>query len=125
MNRQGTEAETIRRLEERLLPSGVRRSVEDALKLLADEFIEYGWSGGIYNKKQVIKGLQDEDLVKISISDFAVTVLASDVILATYRAERHESDGRKRYSLRSSIWKFIDDGWQVVFHQGTPTSVEK
>jgi hypothetical protein len=22
-------------------------------------------------------------------------------------------------SLRSSIWKFMDDRWQMVFHQGT------
>jgi len=120
-----TEAETIRKLEERLLPSGVRRSVEDALKLLADEFIEYGWSGGIYDKKQIIEGLQGEDHVKISISDFAVAVLASSVILATYHAVRHESDGRKSYSLRSSIWKFVNGRWQVVFHQGTPTIGEK
>ena len=65
--------------------------------------------------------LQSEGLVEIFLSDFEAKSLASGVILATYRAVKHESDGRRSYSLRSSIWKLIDGRWQMIFHQGTPT----
>nr|WP_242876402.1 DUF4440 domain-containing protein [Desulfosporosinus hippei] len=56
------------------------------------------------------------------IEDFQVKVLATDVVLATYRAVKtNESREEMRNSLRSSIWKFIDGRWQMVFHQGTRT----
>jgi len=121
MRKQNTEAETIRKLEEQLLKPSVRGSAQDISVLLADEFIEYGSSGQIFDKKQVIEGLQSEGLVEISLTDFEAKPLASGVILATYRAVKHERDGRKSYSLRSSVWKLIDGRWQIVFHQGTPT----
>ena len=121
MKKQSTEADTIRMLEERLLQPSVRRSAQDISKLLADEFIEYGSSGQIFDKKRIVEGLQSEDLVEISLSDFKVKTLASGVILAIYRARQRESDGRERHSLRSSIWKLIDGRWQMIFHQGNPT----
>ena len=111
----------IRKLEERLLKPSVRRSVQDVSELLADEFIEYGSSGYIFNKKQVIEGLQGEDPVEISLSDFKAKSLTSGVILVTYRAVKHGPSEQKTYSLRSSVWKLIDGRWQIVFHQGTPT----
>jgi hypothetical protein len=40
----------------------------------------------------------------------------------TYRVIRQgTADEPPIYSLRSSIWKLIDDRWQMVFHQGTLT----
>jgi hypothetical protein len=30
----------------------------------------------------------------------------------------------ERHALRASIWKCSPDGWQIVFHQGTPTTPE-
>lgn len=109
----------IRKLEERLLKPSVRHSEQDVSELLADEFIEYGSSGHILNKKRAIEALQTEAPVEISLSNFKVESLAFGVILATYRASKHEPDGHKTYSLRSSIWKLIDGRWQIVFHQGT------
>jgi len=111
----------IRKLEERLLKPSVRHSVQDVSELLADEFIEYGSSGRIFTKRQVIKGLHSEDPVELSLSDFKAKSLGVGVILATYRAVEHEPDGQETYSLRSSIWKLINGRWQVVFHQGTLT----
>ena len=34
-------------------------------------------------------------------------------------AEKLNED--KKYSLRSSIWKYYDGKWKMVFHQGTLT----
>ncbi|WP_417021040.1 DUF4440 domain-containing protein [Candidatus Phyllobacterium onerii] len=44
----------FRALEEQLLDSSVRRSVKTVASLLADEFIEFGSSGAVYNKHTVI-----------------------------------------------------------------------
>ena len=115
----------IRKLEERLLKPSVRHSVQDVSGLLADEFIEYGSSGRIFTKKQVVEGLQSEGPVELSLSDFKAKPLASGVILATFRGVKREPGGQKSYSLRSSIWQLIDGKWQIVFHQGTPTKDEK
>ncbi|MFC1954572.1 DUF4440 domain-containing protein [Chloroflexota bacterium] len=111
--------ETIRTLEEKLARSSVRNPVQDISELIADEFIEYGSSGRIFDKSQVIEGLQSREPVEIILSDFDVKSLASDVILATYRAEIHQSDERIKHSLRSSIWGFTEERWQIIFHQGT------
>jgi len=114
-------AEIIRTYEEKLLHASIRNPMQDIPELLADEFIEYGSSGRIFDKKQVIEGLQSREPVVIFLSDFEVRSLGSEVILATYHAEKHEPDGRKIYSLRSSIWKQAEGRWQIIFHQGTPS----
>lgn len=31
----------------------------------------------------------------------------------------NESREEKKYSLRSSIWRYFDDKWRIIFHQGT------
>lgn len=51
--------------------------------------------------------------------DFNVKLLASDIVLATYRTLRNKDSN---LVLRSSIWKNIQGHWQLIFHQGTPTN---
>ncbi|MBT3362619.1 MAG: DUF4440 domain-containing protein [Chloroflexi bacterium] len=121
MNNRNTDEDTIRQLEQRLLQPDVRRSAKDVSELLADDFIEYGSSGRVFDKKQVVEGLQGEDPAQLAMSDFEAKTLAPGVVLATYRATRHNPDGQTSQSLRSSIWKLIDGRWQITFHQGTPT----
>jgi hypothetical protein len=110
----------LRELEERLLQSEVRRSADYVGALLADEFIEFGSSGRVFNKQQIIDNLTDEPQIRRSLVDFKTLPLAPGLVLATYRAVRHGGPGEPPiYSLRSSIWKLIDDRWRMVFHQGT------
>lgn len=109
----------IRQLEEKLLQQNVRKSESDVYALLADDFIEYTSSGHIADKNKTIQGLLNEQPSQITLSDFKARFLAPNIVLATYRAVKTESDGKKSCSLRSSIWKMIDDSWQLVFHQGT------
>jgi hypothetical protein len=70
----------FRQLEERLLNSEVRSSGDELSRLLADDFIEFGSSGAIYNKQQIIGSLAREQLMEWSIADFSVRVLADDVV---------------------------------------------
>ena len=59
----------FRELEERLLQPDVRSSAEEIAKLLADEFIEFGSSGRVFNKDHVIEALRDEQPEGLSLSE--------------------------------------------------------
>jgi hypothetical protein len=99
----------------------VRSAPEKLSELLSEDFIEFGSSGQAYDKQQVIEALQRESGEGIFLQDFEVRSLASGVALATYRTGKSSgNDQNVIYSLRSSIWKFDQDRWQMVFHQGTP-----
>jgi hypothetical protein len=113
-------ADHLRTLEQRLLQPDVRRSARAIASLLADEFVEFGSSGRVFDKPQIIAALRDESPIERVLSDFRSTVLAPGVVLVTYRiARRTASDELPQHLLRSSIWKLIDGRWQMVFHQGT------
>lgn len=88
--------------------------------LLAEDFVEFGSSGHIYlkcdqihNSELIIKEPQYE------ISDFEIKELSSKIILATYQTRRVEDQQR---ALRSSIWRKSEQGYQMIFHQGTAVS---
>ncbi|MEH2142551.1 nuclear transport factor 2 family protein [Nostoc sp.] len=108
--------------EECLLQSDVRKSAKDVMDLLAEEFIEFGSSGRVFDKQQIINSLQNEpieSLTQRSITEFKTLVLATGVVLVTYRIVRHISGEQPVHSLRSSIWKLNNDRWKMIFHQGT------
>ncbi|MEH2314342.1 MAG: DUF4440 domain-containing protein [Nostoc sp.] len=109
-------------LEERLLQPDIRKSAKDIMDLLADEFIEFGSSGRVFDKQQIINSLQNElikPLTQRAITEFKTLVLATGVVLVTYRIVRHISGEQPVHSLRSSIWKLNNDQWKMIFHQGT------
>ena len=112
----------FRDLEERLLRPEVRRSPDEAGKLLATDFIEFGSSGAVYSRQQILDALAKESPMELSATDFSVRVLCDGVVLLTYRSVRNDpASGQEWHSLRSYIWKFVDGRWLMSFHQGTPT----
>jgi len=120
MNAAPTAKAQLRHLEEQLLQPEVRASRERLAALLADDFVEFGGSGKVLDKRKVIAALAKEQMpAKLSLSRFAVTMLADDIGLVTYRATRSTGRGRSTKSLRSSIWRLREGDWQMVFHQGT------
>lgn len=116
-------ATIVRELEERLLQPDVRHSVKHLAELLSDEFVEFGSSGCVFNKEEVMHSLPEEKDTHWSLTDFKATTLAPDAILVTYTAVKQQSGGQKSFSLRSSIWKLNEDKWQMIFHQGTPSTL--
>ena len=115
-------ADHLRTLEEQLLQPDVRRSARAIASLLADEFVEFGSSGRVFDKPQIIAALRDEPPIERVLSDFRSTVLAPGVVLVTYRIVRRTASGEPpQHLLRSSVWKLIGGRWQIVFHQGTPS----
>ncbi|GAU85814.1 DUF4440 domain-containing protein [Bosea sp. BIWAKO-01] len=115
--------ELIRGLEEELFKPSVRASPEALDRLLADGFVEFGRSGGVYEKAAVIRSLVGDSSEQRDVPaarDFVLRSLADDVVLLTYLSFRVANGREERHTLRSSIWRFIDGRWQMVFHQGTP-----
>ncbi len=117
INEAGILPKSIEALERSLLDSSVRQSTEQLNKLIADDFLEFGSSGKVYNKQDCIK--PDETSRKFVVSDFKIKELSKDVTLATYKTTE---DGIA--SLRSSIWQRYGDEWKMIFHQGTKCEVE-
>lgn len=113
----------LRSLEEQLLQPDVRRDSQHISLLLADEFREFGSSGRIFNKEQILHALQNDAPSGFVIEDFQSTPLCAGTILVTYRVTRHNLSMYERSaSLRSSIWTRRDNRWQMLFHQGTKTT---
>lgn len=120
MTPQDAIAAELKELEELLLLPDVRKSAR-LVDLLADDFIEFGSSGRVYAKQDLVAVLQAESPTAQTTSGFKVTSLAPDVALLTYRIRRHSQPTVD--TLRSSIWRRSNGNWQMVFHQGTVTSM--
>jgi hypothetical protein len=113
----------FRELETSLLRPEVRASIDAVSKLLAEGFVEFGSSGRVYDRNQVIDGLVQESSahpVERTTHDFSVRRLSDVVVLVTYRVSRRTPGGGEYQTIQSSIWQLIGDHWQMVFHQGTP-----
>ena len=107
----------IRALEEKLLQPDFRRNRAAVAELLADDFREFGSSGRVWTKQQILDHLESGAPFEAEMCDFDAMGLAPGVILATYKVIVKD-----RTSLRSSIWIKREDRWQMLFHQGTLTN---
>jgi hypothetical protein len=79
---------------------------------MSADFVEIGSSDQAYDMAQALASVEGWSRREIRIESFGVRLLATDIALATYCAGG---------SLRSSIWVRGEGGWQVIFHQGTPS----
>jgi len=100
-------------MEMTLLDPKVRGDRHRLEKLLHPEFIEFGSSGRVLARADILSQLPGA----LEVEDFHARWVSGGTILVTYRTTSSE-----RLVLRSSLWALGRDGWQVVFHQGTLTS---
>lgn len=114
------ESADLRLLEERLLNPVVRRDRSAVASLLAPEFVEFGSSGRVFSRQQILDLLAGEEPYRIELTDFSARMLAPDLALVTWKSIRPEGPpSTGAASLRSSIWARREGRWQMVFHQGT------
>jgi len=111
--------EELKNLEEMLLRPEVRRSRGKMSALLAEDFIEYGRSGRIYDKAAILDSADLPFASRLSMHGFSAKALAPSVVLVRYATVLRRTDGSESHSLRSSIWTRTGSGWRLVFHQGT------
>jgi hypothetical protein len=107
-------------LEQQLLQPSTRHDATALTSLLAEDFREFGRSGRIYTRQQIIDELAAESPHTIILSDPLCHQLADDIALLTYRSTRTIALKTASHALRSSLWVYRDNRWQMIFHQGTP-----
>jgi hypothetical protein len=112
-------AQHLKALELDLLSNTTRKNAARVSSLLADGFREFGSSGRVYTKEDIVVTLQEEAPASFSLVNFETRLLAEGVALVTYRSSRDESGAPPSTALRSSIWIREAENWRMVFHQGT------
>jgi len=117
----------LRACEEALLDAVVRRDRERVAALLSEDFQEFGSSGRVWSREEILEQLATEDYRPPAMEDFKCDFICEGVALITYRTVRTEPDtGLRSAALRSSLWTIKSGAWRVRFHQGTkeiPTGV--
>ncbi|MBX9399433.1 DUF4440 domain-containing protein [Streptomyces sp. TRM72054] len=87
--------------------------------MTAPDFWETGASGRRYSRAHVLDVLEERykepPVEEWETSDFHCRELATDLYLLTYTLVLN---GRR--TRRSTIWQHGTDGWQILYHQGTP-----
>ena len=112
--------EKILGLEERLLQPEVRNDPKELSELIADDFIEYGSSGTVYGKEDILKILPSDPGLEMEIEEYHARPLSPQVVLINYRVyTKRRDNGPPTRSERSSIWRLTNARWQIVFHKGT------
>ncbi|GIL39003.1 DUF4440 domain-containing protein [Roseiterribacter gracilis] len=114
----------LRTLEERLLTQPVRASHHELTTLLAPEFVEIGASGVRHSRDFILDTLPVEPAAQRTLSDFEHRTLAPGLVQVFYRTRWHRAGEPDRHALRTSIWERRYDGWQMLYHQGTPIHTE-
>ena len=113
----------LRACEEALLDQAVRRNHQQVAELLTEDFLEFGSSGKVWARDQILELLEAEDYHPLAMEDFQCALLAETVALVIYRAVRTDArTGEKASSLRSSLWTNESGAWRLRFHQGTPAN---
>jgi hypothetical protein len=117
--------DTLRTLEVTLHQPEVRSDSEKLDRLLHERFREFGRSGRIYTKAEILSEFTHEpQTYAVWSQDFQVEPMSEGVALLTYRSAHINSDGElERHTNRASLWQLTERGWQMLFHQGTPTAV--
>lgn len=109
----------LRSLEESLWREETRLSRDRLETLVDDSYLEFGSSGKVYNKRQMMDAKIQEINAQLPLPEFRITFLAPTVALLTYRSIQTFSDGLRKEARRASIWTKKKNGWKLTFHQGT------
>ncbi len=119
-----SDLQQLRALEESLWRRETRCDPAYQDAVFATDFTEYGRSGLIYSRDEILMG---EDHVRdigaaLPITALFARLLCADTALVTY-SSRVIRNGVAEHANRSSIWSRGGKlGWQLRFHQGTPTA---
>ncbi|MGD0892900.1 MAG: nuclear transport factor 2 family protein [Terracidiphilus sp.] len=107
------------RCEIALLDPAVRRDRAQVEALLAQDFLEFGSSGRVFDRKTIVDSLASGDYHSPAAEELKCSRIGADVALVTYRTVRMDDAGARSVTLRSTLWIREAGIWQVRFHQGT------
>jgi hypothetical protein len=106
----------VLQLEQELQTAGCRRDRVRVAALLAEDFLEIGASGTIWDRAATLDLLaaEPDDGPVIGVSSLTGRIISDGCILAGWDSERA---GRR--ARRTSLWRLDQAGWRLVHHQGT------
>ena len=101
------------------------QSLEDFERSTAPDFWEVGASGRRYSREFILgmrrrEALVDADEAGWKAADFGLRQLGANCFLLTYRL-----DQQGRLTRRATIWERTDEGWRIVYHQGTVVTADE
>jgi hypothetical protein len=105
-------------VEQRLAQVARKLSADDASSLIAEDFLEFGSSGKVWSKAEIIAAMAAWAPIERIVEDFTVRELSASLYLVTYKVIGVDRQPFP-FSLRSSIWRKNGKTWQIVFHQAT------
>ena len=111
--------EQLEVLEQTLWRAQTRFDSEHMEAVLAPGFIEFGRSGRVYSRAEILA--LGPAPIDARLRDLTVRALADGVALLTYLSEVSR-DGASEPANRSSIWTRSEGQWKLLFHQGTPAT---
>jgi hypothetical protein len=99
----------------------------DFERMTDGKFWEVGASGRRYSRNFILDELEKRFSAPVAehweTRGFHCQRLSEDTYLLTYTLVQEPGSVKIRVTRRSTIWRHTDDGWKIVFHQGT--AVEK
>ncbi|HZD52660.1 MAG TPA: nuclear transport factor 2 family protein [Woeseiaceae bacterium] len=115
--------EILKSRETELHQLETRRNKTRLEELLHPSFREFGRSGHVLSRDEVLEEFSDiTEYPSVVAMNFEIRAFGEDAALLTYTsAHVGQSGDLHRYTLRSSLWVRGPDGWRMCFHQGTPT----
>lgn len=115
----GDDLHHVLAFERELQTPEARANVERLSELLAPGFIEVGASGTRWDRATILDLLAQEsgrsDTAEIDVCDLHGRRLCDDLIQVFGVSHR---DGLR--ARRTSLWRCSPQGWQQIYHQGTP-----
>jgi hypothetical protein len=111
----------LTRLEEAMWRPDTRFDASFQEAHFAQDFIEFGRSGRIYSRAEIISTDKQPINATLPLPDLVFRQLDKDTILLTYNSQAVYNGVCER-ARRSSIWSRTSLGWVMRFHQGTPCS---
>jgi hypothetical protein len=106
----------VLQLERELQTAECRRDRARVSALLAEDFIEVGASGRVWDRPSTLEllGAEPGDAPAIEVRDLTGRVIGDGFVMA-----RWDSDRGGRRARRTSLWRRDAAGWRLVHHQGT------
>lgn len=105
----------IESLERELVDPKIRMDGGRIQELLSDEFLEFGSSGKVIRKRDILSATSEPSETTYQLSDFKFKMLGEEHVLVTYLSVT----SHQQTALRSSIWIKENGRWQMLHHQST------
>jgi hypothetical protein len=117
--------EELRRLEPIFHTAEFGTTVADFDRRMAVDYWEVGASGRRYSREFILRTLEetppvDAAAVGWTCCEFGLRQIGDGTYLLTYML-----DQGGRVTRRLTVWRKMEDGWRILFHQGTVVTVGK